>query len=537
MQLPCRFRSVLASGLAAFMILNVPAYAHNENVHSGMVDLSYEIMKAVENNSFIIAQPPNANQADWLQYINAVHAAPARYRKWQAGLPAPNQNLCNNPLNGSNDPGMGWWQGAMGDLKQPVNPKYNRTNDCGVWPGWTPGGIFAPLNNSRDGHPDYTGTALGFWTANVDAAYGDQHLWLRPTSMAGAGALNTVVNDGLNFSFAILLLPFVCLADLLEGHPGTCWADAKDAGDALNPLDDLTGALPGFGDLSGDDYTGMSHHIQMLGGGENDYDDHQGLFLSHAGPFATLDQVDLAAMTASDLLGISINYDASDSPKFYESKGGDGLPATLHRSRSQWQYTTAAHTPMEPVDNLAQWGWNNYFDPNGKHPVEALGFPLHALGDAMVPMHAAGTPSWGHRPYEDGMDRAWTRLRLEDATSQEQVILLRDIVYKGFEYFMFIKQWQGAQAAQNMTQIPIRQLVTIVASHTASYSMQTQASKKWPFDGDFSEFYKFENSEHKEFAISAYANFPNVVDLHYPILVDGVGALVAFMTSASEVIK
>jgi len=54
------------------------------------------------------------------------------------------------------------------------------------------------------------------------------------------------------------------------------------------------------------------------------------------------------------------------------------------------------------------------------------------------------------------MDRAWTRLRLEAPTSQEQVILLKDIVYKGFEYFLMAKQWQNAQVAQNQTQIPIR---------------------------------------------------------------------------------
>jgi hypothetical protein len=278
----------------------------------------------------------------------------------------------------------------------------------------------------------------------------------------------------------------------------------------------------------------MSHHIQVLGGGDNDYDDHQGLLVSEAGPFATMDVVDLAAMTASDLLGISIFYDASYAPKRYESKGGDGLAPTIHRSKAQWQYTTAAHTPMEPVDNLAQWGWNLYRDPLGKHPAESLGFALHAIGDAMVPMHTAGTPSWGHRPYEDGMDLAWENLRLQNATDQEQLIMVKDILYKGFQYFEMIRQWQSVQADHK--QIPIRQLVTMVASHTAGYSMQVQASKSWPFDGDMSEFYKFEDSLYKQDSIDHYAQFPDVVNLHYPILIDGVGALVAVMTTASEVL-
>ena len=38
-------------------------------------------------------------------------------------------------------------------------------------------------------------------------------------------------------------------------------------------------------------------------------------------------------------------------------------------------------------------------------------------------------------------------------------------------------------------------------------------------------------------SIAHYANFPDVVNLHYTILIDGVGALVAVMTAASEVLQ
>src|SRR5262249_38273254 len=164
-----------------------------------------------ENNSFLIPMPQGLSaqqQARWFEFINAVHAAPARYRNHPAALATPKKQLCNQLLpNNTNNPGSGWWNGAMGQVKQPVDAYLGRVNDCGVWKDWTPGGIFklsnAPLRNAG---ADYTGSVLGFWTANVDASYDDQHLWVRPTSIAGAGALKSLINQGVNIGLEILLV-------------------------------------------------------------------------------------------------------------------------------------------------------------------------------------------------------------------------------------------------------------------------------------------------------------------------------------------
>ena len=535
MKIPCR--SAFAAALAGLLAGNVPAYAHNERVHSGMVDLSYEIMKAVETNAPSIMlnmqPPPNLNPQqlqDWQDFLKAVASAPAKYRKHGTGLPANKDPKCGSP----GIPGSSWAQANMGDIQHPVDPYYNRATSgvCGVWMGFTPGGVFDQVNNSRLAPTDYTGTVLGFWAANVDAGFDDTHLWWRPQNVAGAGAAKSFINDAVNIGIAILLAPFICLGELFAGNPGACWADAKDAGDTLNPIDEIDGFIPGIGDISGSDWVGVWHHIQVIGGGENDYDDIQGLLLSHAGPFDTLDKVDLGLMVGMDVGGISLNGDDSLGTQRYESKGGDGSPATIHRTRSQWQFTTWPHSAFEPVDNLGQYGWNAFHGLPG-HPVEQLGYPLHALGDATVPMHVAGTPSWGHRPFEDAAELIWSDLRLEKAPTASQVAMVRNILIEAFQFHQMIRQWRSGQADQ--TQIPIRKLITAVATHTAGYSQQTQAAQNWPFDGDVSLNY-FLGDGAKQGTIDHYAYFPNAVDLYNPIFVNGAGAMVAFLTAASEVL-
>jgi hypothetical protein len=531
------YKGTLAVALVCLLGSNVPAYAHNEAVHSHMVDLSYEIMKALEDKApsvepFINQPPANVNPSDWSDFLTLIRNAPKRYRAWPSGLP---------PSDPSCPAGPNWAQANMGDLKLPVDPMYNRgavQTACGAWKSFTPGGIFDQINSPELGPMDFTGTALGFWAANVDAKVDDGHMWFRPQNAGGAGAVKGLVNDAGNIGIAILLAPFICLGELIAGDPSKCWADAKDAADTLNPFDEIDGSLPGFGDVKLDFFTGMWHHIQVVGGGQNDYDDHQGLLLSHAGPFATLDVMDISEMVILDALGVSINYNKSLGPKHYESKGGDGMPATTHRSKYEWQFQSVPHTPFEPVDNLAQYGWSLFRDPASKHLVEHLGFPLHAIGDATVPMHVAGTPAWGHRPFEDAAERIWHQLRLEvnsagsPFTPTAQATFVREILVQAFQYHMIIKNWRANNPNQK-NGIPIRQIITTLAQHTANHSMAMQGSKSWPFNATVSMGYFFGD---KENTILHYANFPNAADLYHPILVDGTAATVAFLTYASEVL-
>ena len=62
----------------------------------------------------------------------------------------------------------------------------------------------------------------------------------------------------------------------------------------------------------------------------------------------------------------------------------------VRRDKADWQFTTIAHTPFEPVNNMAWFGWTHFRDEQ-IHPVRMLGWPLHAIGDATVPHHVTGT--------------------------------------------------------------------------------------------------------------------------------------------------
>jgi hypothetical protein len=87
--------------------------------------------------------------------------------------------------------------------------------------------------------------------------------------------------------------------------------------------------------------------------------------------------------------------------------------------------------------------------------------------------------------------------------------------------------------------VPIRDLVTALAGHTAVYSDSTQASKGWPYNGGTSMAYQLDDPNTqltKANAIAFYTAFPNAVGLYEPILDDGVGAIVAFLMSVPEVL-
>jgi hypothetical protein len=51
-----------------------------------------------------------------------------------------------------------------------------------------------------------------------------------------------------------------------------------------------------------------------------------------------------------------------------------------------------------------------------------------------------------------------------------------------------------------------------------------------------SELYQFEGWDGMQQSIEWYANYPNFTDLYYPIMTDGVGATLALLTTASEVL-
>jgi len=547
-----------ATALLCVGLVCQTAQAHNSAVHQDLTDLAYEVMRAVETGLIVPPPPPGVAQAEWNTFLADIKAAPGKLRLRPTGLPAPKQAVCSEVFYGvSNNPGVGWSQKLqMKDVPFPVAPDYTVSNTCGVrlkftadgkFDGiWAPEGWYSNVivsnpiaNRGHSPAPDYTGNILGLWAANVDNEFDDSHIWMRPTSAGGVGVAKAFMDDAWQKAFGVLLLPFVCLVDLFAGNPGNCAIDSFDAADKLNVVKQLDGTLPGINDSNSSDYTGMWHFIKMSGDRHNEYDDVQGLYYEDAGPASVtgMDVVDLGIIIAAETAGMSDHYDAAQGIKRYQiANGGDFHANTKMRNLVDWQHLTFPHVPFEPVDNLALFGWKKFRDDQS-HPTNGLGWPLHALGDAMVPMHVGGTSAWGHRPFEDAAENMWRALIKGDDPAAQKAEATA-ILYKAFAWRKMVQQYRQNHPSLGMD-VPVRDLVTSLAAHTAAYADSTQASQNWPYNGGTSMAYLVDlsgTSLTKANAISFYTNFPNAVSLYQPILDDGVGAILAFLMSASEVL-
>jgi hypothetical protein len=228
----------------------------------------------------------------------------------------------------------------------------------------------------------------------------------------------------------------------------------------------------------------MWHHIKMLGSASDEFDDIQGFLMEDAGAWNEIDPFDLGMMVGADALRVALNYGDSKGPKRYEITGAnDGMADTDTRSEGEWQFVTIAHTPFEPIDNLAFYGWKIFRDESA-HSLKYLGWPLHALQDAAVPMHAAGSAAWGHRPLrtptkERGAGCATLAMPRPPPTSMHEISGNRDSD-RAFHYYQFIKQWRSSHPTQPKD-IPVRELVTMVAQKTADYACR-QDNYDWPFN-------------------------------------------------------
>jgi hypothetical protein len=161
-----------------------------------------------------------------------------------------------------------------------------------------------------------------------------------------------------------------------------------------------------------------------------------------------------------------------------------------------------------------------------------LAWPLHAIGDATVPMHVTGTSAWGHRPFEDSQDQLWTKIWSDFKPGQtfaEQAATVR-VMRRAFEYWKEIEAWRAAHG--NTNDVPIRKIVTEVASHTHDYAMSEhqQTAGTWPFSATASTKYLL----YPHATADDYAAIPGAADLVRPLFEDGMGATVALLVAAGD---
>ncbi|MBA2485281.1 MAG: hypothetical protein H0V35_04145 [Nitrospira sp.] len=166
--------------------------------------------------------------------------------------------------------------------------------------------------------------------------------------------------------------------------------------------------------------------------------------------------------------------------------------------------------------------------------AEALAWPLHAIGDATVPMHVVGASGWGHRPFEEAVEDAWPRLiYLTDRPEQaeESRALQRQqaarILSKAYTWRKYILDWRARHPGEE-TNLPVRDLVTALAQETFDYA-NSQQPTGWPYDSTASLLFLASN-------VAAQGIYDNnaAVNLTRPLIENGVAVMLAFLMSAME---
>lgn len=390
--------------------------------------------------------------------------------------------------------------------------------------------------------PD-TATLIGNAAARADNNQDDTHLFVKPTSTLGFGAAQKIGDKAIETGVAIALAPIVCvgscLFSLISGHSSACDSCISTANDLAKKVpepSDIDNLVPGIGDVKSDQFVGLWHFINMAPAAriDNEYDDHQGMLYEQAGPSQVPGAIDIAIMAGTDLAGLSVNPSKSQGVEHYEianpnddGRDGDVYNGSKIRGDAAWQKYPMGHTPFSPVDNLALYGWNQFKGPD--HTLTSLGFGLHAIGDATVPMHVTGTTGWGHRPYEEAQERLWPALSGMVSTPR--------VLAKAFAYRRQILAWRAASGASR--DLPIRWLVRAVARDTYKYALDKNAETSainplspWPFNDVASTMWHTVVGEDP--AIAIYQSRSDALALELPLIEDGIAAQVAFLASATE---
>lgn len=474
-------RRGLGAGLAVALLSNQSA-AYDHIGHQRITDTAWQVMVAAKDPAPIeqtfetltplslTAVPPGASAAEWALFLSQVADAVDKIPKARSGLDQTptNPSLCNELY-----PPGGIDQCRSAELHFAPDPDWIRgdNNICHADHTYHPGGIYDALNSG------FTGMHLGRLAVLPDDDYDEAALWHRLHTMALMGNVLSAVSDAQQFGLALLVAPFVCAAALLSGR--NCFDDVSDVADDLDFVDMAVGTIPGIGEyrqfpIVDKDIMGFWHflHVEAPGG---EYNDTMGLDYDFAGPSGSVGGViDSAFSIGSDLMGLGLKVSASAGVRRYELTEDEvQTPSpSAYRPTYRWQASNVGHVEMNPLDNFAEWGWQQFEeDPSN---LAMLARPLHALGDVTVPMHVVGTSSFGHVPFETAVGEFFPELLHQSSTSgsestdEERMVQLeqtRRILLDGFRWWQWIREFR--QANPEWGPMPIRPFITAIAHETA----------------------------------------------------------------------
>jgi hypothetical protein len=567
-------RGLLAAAtVAAFIAAPATASAHNPAVHQNMTDYAYELLlaSALENSGGktldpavhdLLTQLAKADPTLVTFYADAATAIP-KLRALPSGL-HPTTPMCQKKAfanaNGGSPapdwqlpPGSTLAEVPMGRVRYPINPAFGTSAlDCGITEDWRPGGALDGVNH---GVPfgqkptltsrDHTGLVLGYWAQDVDNRIGDWRLrsslgqsFQTPAASAGIA----LGSSGVIFSTCMLacaLFPPVCWACPIAGIVGPAFIIDK-----IQTTD--------FNSMESGDYVGFGHFVDVKTTvpGAALFDDKPGKFGERAGPLGVPDSTEMLVNAFFDAAGMHVNHATSDGPKNYEimlgKSGGMGMDFhanSVHRTANEWEALTVAHTQLTPVSNLGMFGWQQFEGQLAAGAFQGsvgtvdktlaarhLGEPLHALGDASVPQHGAGTSGWGHRPYEEAMENVYDEI-LGSTSGQAlgvSLAVMASTMKRALVWRTFITDWRAAHPGLGK-EVPVRDMITKLARNTFDKAMLNQAQI---FNPNVSLEFQFGDSG----AANAHYETATMKPILRDMLLDGIAAELAFLLSTTEVL-
>jgi hypothetical protein len=535
----------LAFLLVGSLVLPSSARAHNEAVHQRMTDYAYHVLLAgarfsqrgpmSERLRVALRRLETSNPGLTLFFADAAVAVP-KLRAMPSGLPndpAPCVtpflvNLFGGPL-----PDWQLTSGAsldslpMGRVRLPVGIHYGYgVPICAIDETYVPSGELASLDSTDIfTRRDHTGVTLGYWAAAPDKETKD---WvLRSTTLEVLQ--NPAVVTGIGASVSVAVSAVCVLAcGLFPPACAACPFIAVGAGGIV--IDEITSI--DADSLESEDYVGFGHFIDMkpTPASPSFFDAKPGKFMERAGPGGIPDTTEDLVTLLFDLGGIHVNHAEAQAPKNYQivlgtsgAVGDDFHRNSKVRTPSQWESPTIPHLQLTAVDNLAMFGYEEAKANKGT-PLEAkrLGWPLHAIGDASVPMHAVGASGYGHRPYEDAVDMVYDTL-VGSGSTAASVNAISQVMLRALKWRKFI---QDRRALRGTTEVPVRDLVTAVAATTR----QKASAQPSVFKAASSLGYILD----EDGAIATYDN-PAMAAIQRDLLLEGIAAELAFLLSVTEV--
>jgi hypothetical protein len=552
--------------VAVLVVPAAAAHAYNHDQHQGMVALGYKAMVAASlekgcaspidfGDSDLPASlrtlPEDACltelascQARWTQFLEEIDRGIRFLRSIGSSLTAPGATC------GGRDPRSG--ANTLGEVVWGIDRYYNREPGvelgyCGIPPDATEA-CSSPLGMCDDGSiyrflapSDHTGEVLGYWATGPDDDGSVTALGFKPTSAAGLGKTVNELNEALETVGGALLAPLACAISFFRSGDLDCLDDAKSLADDVIPLEELTGLMPVIGAVrDADALAGLWHFQDLVEDAHSPCDDQRGILYEDAGPQRVPDALDLSFVILGDLSGLTLNFDESTGPqRFNITNPGDGDQASCERDRVDWEFTTLGHTDFSPLDNLALYGWNR-FATEPSFQAEDLGWPLHAIGDAVAPHHVAGTTGWGHRPFEDSASVFWRKIiyiepPIGGDTRRLQYEQLRTILAWSFYYTQVLDELRAERPTGTVLQsVPVRALVTRVGSDTLARSTDPDSgAPEFPFDPTISVPYVVDGMA-GQLLTAVYGDEGSIQGTR-ELVERGAGASAAFLTTSWRV--